>query len=120
MRTLHDFHATWAYVAISTNGLVGIAALVAWKRPNLRGRWLWFSVLAAQAAMMLQVVLGVILQSGHEYKAPDFHVFYGILAFLTVGLAYQYRFQMRGRRELMFGLVELFLMGLGIRAMLQS
>jgi hypothetical protein len=120
MQTLRDFHAGWAYFAISANGLVGIAALVAWKVPRVRGRWLWISVLAAQGTMMLQVVLGVIMQSGDDYHAPDFHVFYGILAFLTVGLAYQYRFQMRGRRELLFGLVELFLMGLGIRAMLQT
>ena len=120
MQTLRDFHASWAYVAISANGLVGIAALVAWKVPERRGRWLWLSVVAAQATMMFQVLIGVILQSGHDYKAPDFHVFYGILAFLTVGLAYQFRFQMRGRRELLFGLVELFLMGLGIRAMLQA
>ena len=46
-------------------------------------------------------------------------MFYGFLAFLTVGLAYQYRNQMRGRREMLYGLVGLFLMGLGIRAVLQ-
>lgn len=120
MRTLRDVHATWAYVAIIANGLVGVAALVAWRVPNVRGRWLWIAIVGAQAAMVLQVVFGVILQSGDEYRAPDFHIFYGILAFLTVGLAYQYRFQMRGRRELIFGVVELFLMGLGIRAMLQA
>jgi hypothetical protein len=46
-------------------------------------------------------------------------MFYGFLAFLTVGLAYQYRNQMRGRREMLYGLTGLFLMGLGIRAVLQ-
>ena len=46
-------------------------------------------------------------------------MFYGFLAFLTVGLAYQYRKQMRGRRELLYGLVGLFMMGLGVRAVLQ-
>ncbi len=120
MQTLRDIHAGWAYFAISANGLVGVAALVAYKKPVLRGGWLWISVISAQGVMMVQVVLGVILQSGNDYKAPDFHIFYGILAFITVGLAYQYRFQMRGRRELIFGLVELFIMGLGIRAMLQT
>jgi hypothetical protein len=39
---------------------------------------------------------------------------------LTVGLAYSYRQQMRGRRELLYGLVGLFIMGLGIRAVLQA
>ena len=43
-------------------------------------------------------------------------MFYGFLVFLTVGLAFQYRDAMRGRTELLYGLVGLFLMGLGIRA----
>jgi hypothetical protein len=120
MKNLRDFHEVWAYVAIGANGLVGVAALVAWKVPEIRGRWLWIAVIVAQSLMMVQVVVGVILQSGDDYKAQDFHMFYGFLAFLSVGFAYQYRTQMRGRRELIFGLVELFLMGLGIRAMLQT
>ena len=46
-------------------------------------------------------------------------MFYGFVAFLTVGIAYQYRDAMRGRREMLYGLVGLFLMGVGIRAVLQ-
>ena len=120
MKTLRDFHEIWAYATVGANGVVGVAALVAWRIEQVRGGWLWIAVIAAQAMMMVQVVVGVILQSGDEYKAQDFHMFYGFLAFLTVGFAYQYRNQMRGRRELMLGLAELFLMGLGIRAMLQT
>ncbi|HEY5165389.1 MAG TPA: hypothetical protein VIJ44_05515 [Acidimicrobiia bacterium] len=119
MHALLDFHKIWGYVAIAANGLVGVAALVAWRNPRLRGRWLWISILVAEAAILLQVVVGVILQASKQYKAPNFHIFYGVLAFLTVGLAYQYRLQMRGRRELLYGLVGLFIMGLGIRAVLQ-
>jgi hypothetical protein len=117
---LLDFHRTWAYVAIAANGSVGVAALVAWRVPRWRGRWLWAATIAAEAAMMLQVVVGVALVASDEYVAPRFHMFYGFLAFLTVGLAYSYRLQMRGRRELFYGLVGLFIMGLGIRAMLQA
>ena len=69
--------------------------------------------------MMLQVLVGVVLVASKDYTVPRFHMFYGFLAFLTVGLAYQYRHQMRGRREMLYGLVGLFLMGLGIRAVLQ-
>jgi hypothetical protein len=47
-------------------------------------------------------------------------MFYGFLAFITVGLAYSYRLQMRGRRELFYGCVGLFIMGLGVRAVLQA
>ena len=120
MRTLRDIHAVWAYVAIGANAVVGIAALVAWRVPQVRGGWLWTSVLVAQGLMMIQVLFGVILQTGDDYNAPGFHMFYGFLAFLTVGFVYQYRFQMRGRREMLFGLAGLFLMGLGIRAVLQT
>ena len=70
--------------------------------------------------MMIQVFLGVLLVSVQHYDPPRFHMFYGFLAFLTVGIAYQYRRQMRGRREMLYGLVGLFLMGLGIRAVLQA
>ena len=120
MHALRSFHGVWGYVAIVANGLAGVAALVAWRLKNLRGRWLWWVTIAAESMMMLQVLVGVILVSSKEYTAPRFHMFYGFLAFLTVGLAYSYRRQMRGRRELFYGLVGLFIMGLGIRAVLQA
>ena len=119
MRTLLSFHHVWAYVAITANGAIGVAALVAWRVEALRGRWVWIGTVVAEAAMMVQVIAGVTLQASKQYKAPDFHIFYGFLAFITVGLAYQYRRQIRGRRELYLGLLGLFIMGLGIRAVLQ-
>jgi uncharacterized membrane protein len=81
---------------------------------------MWVPTVGAQAAMMLQVVIGVVLVASDQYVAPRFHMFYGFVAFLTVGIAYSYRRQMRGRRELFYGLVGLFIMGLGIRAILQA
>ena len=69
--------------------------------------------------MMIQVLLGVLLVSVQHFKPPRFHMFYGFVAFITVGLAYSYRGAMRGRRELLYGLVGLFLMGVGIRAVMQ-
>jgi hypothetical protein len=101
------------------NGLVGLAALLAWQVQQVRGRWLWIATIVAETAMMVQVLVGVIMIASKDYTVPRFHMFYGFLAFLTVGLAYQYRNQMRGRREMLYGLAGLFLMGLGIRAVLQ-
>ena len=37
--------------------------------------------------MMLQVLVGTILVASKDYAAPRFHMFYGFVAFLTVGLA---------------------------------
>jgi uncharacterized membrane protein len=79
----------------------------------------WWITIAAEAAILLQVLIGVILVSSDEYEVPRFHMFYGFVAFITVGLAYSYRPQMKGRQELLYGLVGLFLMGVGIRAVLQ-
>jgi hypothetical protein len=116
---LLDFHEVWAYVAIVANALAGIVLLVCWRVTKWRGRWMWIPTIAAEAAMMLQVLIGVVLVASDEYVVPRFHMFYGFVAFLTVGIAYSYRQQMRGRRELFYGLVGLFIMGLGIRAILQ-
>jgi hypothetical protein len=110
----------WGYLAIAMNAIAGVIALVAWRRRKLRGRWVWIMTIVAESALLLQVLVGTILVASKDYVAPRFHMFYGFVAFLTIGIAYQYRNQMRGRREMFYGLVGLFLMGLGIRAVLQA
>ena len=119
MSVLFDFHKVWGYVAIAMNAIAGVVALVAWRWRSARGRWVWICTIVAEAALMLQVLVGAILVASKDYTAPRFHMFYGFVAFLTVGIAYQYRNAMRGRREMFYGLVGLFLMGVGIRAVLQ-
>ena len=114
-----DFHEVWGYVSIVANAIAGAVALAAWRWPRLRGRTVWWLTIAAEVAIMLQVIIGVIVVSDDRYVTPKFHMFYGFVAFITVGLAYSYRFQMRGRLELLYGIVGLFLMGVGIRAILQ-
>ena len=101
------------------NALAGIVAGIAWRKESLRGRWVWITTIVAEAALMLQVFIGVILVSSHKYTAPRFHMFYGFVAFISIGLAYQYRDSMKGRLEMFYGFVGLFLMGVGIRAVLQ-
>lgn len=96
-------------------------ALLAWRVPKTRGRWVWIATIVAESALLLQVLVGVILVTDKSYGkvVPRFHMFYGFVAFLSIGLAYQYRDAMRGRLEMFYGLVGLFLMGVGIRAVLQ-
>lgn len=117
--SLRDFHNVWGYVAIVANAIAGLLALGAWKITRLRGPWVWWVTIAAEVAILAQVVVGVILVSDDRYTVARFHMFYGFVAFITVGLAYSYRFQMKGRLEMFYGLVGLFLMGLGIRAVMQ-
>ena len=119
MTALRDFHEAFGYVAIVANGIAGVVALLVWWVRGWRGRWVWALTLVAEAMMMLEVVIGVILVSSDRYVGPRVHMFYGFLVFITVGLAYQYRDALPGRTELLYGLVGLFIMGLGIRAVFE-
>jgi len=113
------FHRAWAWVAIVGNGLAGLLALAAWRSARLRGRHVWIAAALAEVAILVQVVTGVVLVSDHHrFTPPRFHMFYGFVAFVTIGIAYSYRAQLRGRLEMLYAGVGLFLMGLAIRAVL--
>ncbi|MDQ1374519.1 MAG: hypothetical protein QOJ09_1857 [Actinomycetota bacterium] len=73
-----------------------------------------------ETAILVQVVLGVGLVAGQKREAPQFHMFYGFIAFFAVGILYSYRQQMRHRLYLLYGFGGLFVMGLGIRAVLKA
>jgi FtsH-binding integral membrane protein len=113
---LRDVHATFAWVVIGANALAGVWALAAnWLEP-LRHRAMWWFILAAELAIFVQVSLGVlVLNDGFEVE--QFHQFYGFVALITVGILYSYRQQMKAHRYLLYGFGSLFLMGLGLRAM---
>jgi hypothetical protein len=49
-------------------------------------------------------------------EAPPFHVLYGVVAAMSVGIIYSYYSQMRQHAKLLYGFGGLFIMGLGIRA----
>jgi hypothetical protein len=102
------------------NGLAGAWALAAHWLPGLRTRALWWYTAAAEVAIFVQVGLGVGLVAGQGYEVEQFHMFYGFVAIITVAIVYSYRQQLRHRLYLLYGLGGLFLMGLGIRAMLVS
>jgi hypothetical protein len=118
---LLDLHEVSGYVAIVLNGLAGVYALAAWRFPALRGSPVWIATIIAEATMLLQVVLGVLLVSVEDFEPARFHMFYGFVAFISVGLLYSYKYvwKARGWMELAYGLGGLFIMGLGIRAVLQ-
>ena len=119
MSALLRFHRAWAWVAIVGNGTAGVIGLVAWRWTRARGRHVWIAAIAAEVAILVQVVTGVILVSQRRgLTPPRFHMFYGFVAFVTIGIAYSYRQQLRGRLEMLYGGVGLFLMGLAIRAVL--
>jgi hypothetical protein len=115
--TLLDVHEAWAWVTVVANGLTGLWALGAHRLAPLRARALWWSTAVAQVSMFVQVVLGVLVVTVEDVEAPEFHMFYGFIAILAIGLIYSYRAQAAQWRYLLYGFGSLFVMGLGIRAM---
>ena len=113
---MHAFHQSWFWVAVSTTGVVGLWGFVLGlaKRPAsrlfLNARWVAF------AAMAVQVSAGLILYGRGVRPGNDFHIFYGIVIVFTFAFAYIYRAALARRPELGYGLLLLFIMGLGFRA----
>lgn len=110
-------HEWWAWVVIVGNGLAGVWALAAARWPDLRHRALWWFTVAVELAVFVQVGLGVWLVAREKIPAPDFHMFYGFLGIVAVGILYSYRQQMRHRLYQLYGLGGFFIMGLGLRAL---
>ena len=115
---VRDIHNSWAWVVIIGNALAGIWALAAHKVHALRSRALWWYTALAELTVFVQVILGVVMVNKYKLEFPAFHAFYGFVAIIAVAILYSYRAQLKSRVYLLYGWGGLFLMGLGIRAML--
>jgi hypothetical protein len=115
-----DLHESWAWFVIISNGLAGAWALAANWLTVLRSRALWWFTVVAELTIFVQVTLGVILVNREKLEFPEFHAFYGFVAIIAVAILYSYRGSpgLKGKTYLLYGAGGLFLMGLGIRAML--
>ena len=116
--SLRGVHEDFAWVMVIGNGLAALWALAAHFRSALRVRALWWFTLVAQLTVFVQVSLGVGMVAGQDIEAPQIHMFYGFLAIIAIGIIYSYRHQLSEHRYLLYGGGGLFVMGLGIRAML--
>jgi hypothetical protein len=68
--------------------------------------------------VFVQVIIGAVLVGHYKVPLPKFHAFYGFVGIIAVSIIYSYRAQMKHRLYLLYGFGSLFVMGLGIRAML--
>ncbi len=114
--TLRQVHADFAWVVVATNAAVGLWALAAHYREQLRVPSLWRATLVAEVTIFVEVALGVALVALRDVEVAQFHAFYGFVAIATVGIVYSYRQQVAPHRFLLYGLAGLFLMGLALRA----
>ena len=113
---MRSFHANWFWVAVLTTGLVGLwgVGLAVAKRDINRA--FRMARAAAFVAMSLQIGAGLVLWGRGQRPGNGFHVFYGIVIVVTFSFAYLYRPQLERRPALSYGLLLLFVMGLGLRA----
>ena len=116
--SLLEVHTSWSWIMIIGNGLAGLWALVAHKNIALRSRALWWFTGIAQVSVFVQVVLGVAVVNRDKIEYPAFHAFYGFVAIIAIAIIYSYRAQLKNKMYLLYGFGGLFIMGLGIRAML--
>ncbi len=116
--SLLEIHVSWSWLMIVGNGLAGLWALVAHKNVALRSRALWWFTGLAQFTVFVQVVLGVAVVNRDKIEYPAFHAFYGFVAIIAIAIIYSYRAQLKSKMYLLYGFGGLFIMGLGIRAML--
>jgi len=70
----------------------------------------------AIVAILIQVTAGVYLYSNGVRPGNAFHVFYGVVIVVILTLAYVYRSTMARKPALTYGILLLFVMGLGLRA----
>lgn len=118
LASIRDAHQALAWIVVLGNGSAGFWALGAHRVEVARGRPLWWWTAVAQLAIVGQAIVGAILVVVEDLDPPDLHLLYGSVGFVAVGIIYGYRHQVEGIRYLVYGYSGLFLMGLGIRAMI--
>lgn len=113
---MRAFHETWFWVAVTTTGIVGMWGLVLGLAKRPAPQAFIYARAMALVAMGIQVSAGLTLYA-QGWRAPnDFHLFYGLVISFVFAFAYIYRIQLNRRPELAYGLLLLFIMGLGLRA----
>ncbi|MBX3314912.1 MAG: hypothetical protein KF906_11380 [Actinobacteria bacterium] len=114
---VHEVHRAFAWFVVVANGLVGAWALAADRWEQLRRPVLWQATWVAHGSIFVQVALGVWSAQGIESDHLQMHMFYGFIAAFSVAIIFSYRSQLAEHRYKLYGFGGLFLMGLGIRAM---
>ncbi len=112
-----EIHSFLGQAAIYFNAAVGLWAigLAIAKRP-LPTPFFW-SAMTGIGALVTQVTLGLLMFSRGQ-DPGSIHMFYGIVILFAVSFAYVYRAQFARRPQLSWGILLLFLAGLGIRGWL--
>lgn len=109
-----EIHKNLAYVVVGSCGSLGLFAMgLSFAKREMPG---WFDIAKylALGSALVQVSLGLVLY-GQDNNPGSIHMFYGTVTLFTLAFAYIYRATLAGRPGLRWGLLLLFVMGLGIR-----
>ena len=113
-----EFHSLWGWVAVGLCGLAGLWGVGASAARKSPGKPFFWAVGVSVAAVLLQVGVGLAAMNLEGTNPGNQHVFYGIVVSFTLAFAYIYRSQLGKRPALYYGLLMLFVMGLGIRGIM--
>ncbi|MGA9277808.1 hypothetical protein [Ilumatobacter sp.] len=120
MTGLEDAHLVSGWFLIGSNAFVGLWALAAHYVPALRVRVLWVATAIAEISTIVVAVIGALIVNQNGIELDPFHALYGFSTIFAVGILYSYRNSpfITDKLYLLYGFGGLFIMGLGLRAML--
>lgn len=109
-----EFHSLLGQAAIYVSGAMGLWAIGLLTARKPLGKAFFVAAAMAMTLLVVQVGLGIIMLSVGRDPGSK-HVFYGIVILFSVSFAYVYRAQFARHPQLSWGILFLFLSGLGIR-----
>jgi hypothetical protein len=122
MAFLRTLHSGFSNAIVLYSLALGLWALYsAWRRNGLSGSY-WGALVLGEGLMIVQAVVGVLMWLQGSGPGQWVHILYGVLALIVWPGAYAFMYrrdvpQLDPRRQaVLFGLIGLFLAGVGLRA----
>jgi hypothetical protein len=112
-----EFHNIWAWLSIYLSGFTGLLLITFFLMKKPKNNLSDYLIKLSIASVIVQIFAGLYLY-GTGVNPGSFHLFYGIVILFTLVFIYIYRNDLNQQPELFWGLAMLFIMGLGIRAVL--
>jgi hypothetical protein len=111
------FHNIWAWVSIYLTGFTGLLLIGFFLANKKKNYLIDYLIKLSVISILIQISAGLYL-FGIGVDPGSFHLFYGVVILFTLIFIYIYRYDMNKKPELFWGLAVLFIMGLGVRAVL--
>lgn len=113
---MRSVHVGLAWLVIAWHIATGVWATAAQWVPSVRTTALMPLTYAGWALVVAQVTVGVVLLQVEGLEAGGLHYVYGFLAMASIAIIYSYRQQVEQWQYALFGVGNLFIMGLAVRA----